>query len=742
MGKTIGKIVTIAGIVALAYVTAGTALAVIGGGLPLGAALFGTIEALGYATGLGALAVGGLAVGGLATITGLGPSIPKPDTSVTAIKSPLPPRVAAYGRSRLYGAYTIFTTSGGGVAIDVYVFLDTGGVAIDGVEFLYLGDQRVGTAAGVVTGLPDGTYAEASVEIDFRLGLATETAFAQIVALLPGIWTTAHRGDGCVTGMVTWQPVKADKYQERYPNGQPSLSLVARWQRCFDWRDGAQSVDDPDTWTWTENACLHMAHYILVREKSVRQPEEMFPSGPALTAAWNRYFAPTLAYWIAAANDCDSPIPLKAGGTEPRYRSAVQHKLTDAHKGVKSKIAACFDGWVSPRADGALVVYSGSYIAPDPADEIGPDEIVAYSMQEGVEDESAVNQIAVSYVSAAHDFSTVDTTAWEDDADILSRGEIASTTLSNDVPSNGQARRLAKRSMAKAMAPRRGTVSTNSAGRKIVGKRYIPLRIVEGGGEYYVGPVEITQLTRNIVTGGVTFTWISVDPNIDEWNPATEEGDPAPVGDVVASEPLTDPVITSATPEFAYDSGAGTQGVCIDLIITAPDRTDLTWFARTRTVGATVWGERTYSDIDPGASVEIVTEFVPADAMVEVEVAYQVGDGRVSLWSDPPTVVDTSTAGVGPGPVTAFTATGAVGHADLQWRNSTTTNFDHVKIYRGTTAVFGAAVQIGSDIPGSPGAVLTYTDTVAAGVYRYWVRPYNAAGTAATPTGPQTATVT
>jgi hypothetical protein len=738
MGKTIGTILKDLAIAAAVVVAIGTGIG-IAAGVPLSAALEASVASLGMLTGLGASVAGAAALAGASFIAGsvLGPKMPKPDTAVTAIKTALPPRVRGYGRSRLYGNYDLYVTSSSGVAVDVFSFLDTGGVAIDGVERLYLGDQQVGTAAGVLAGLSDGSFGGSAVAVDFRLGHATETAFSQLVTLLPGVWTTNHRGDGVVTGMVTWKPVKAKDYQKRYPNGQPALSLVARWQRVFDWRDVTQSVNSPATWKWSENAVLHLAHYILTVEKARRATNEMFPSGSALTTAWNRYFNPTLAYWTAAANDADVSQGLKAGGSEARYRGLVAYKLTDAHKDVKSRLLDCFDGWLAPREDGALIVYSGRYYAPTIS--IGPDDIVSYSLQNGVEDENAVNDIAVTYLSAAHDYNTVNTDNWTDETDISARSAIRSETFSPDVPSHGQARRLTKRKMIRAMAPKRGTVTTNSGGRAARGQRFVNLLLQEGDRVFYTGPAEITSLTRNLATGGVTFNWIAMTSAVDAWNPTTEEGNPAPNGTGVTVTDLDVPVITSAVASFAQDSATNSSGVRIALTIDAPDRDDLTWYVRTRSAGAATWDERTYSDLDPGPSVSIITEFVATDAMIEVETAYQVGDGRTSDWSST-TTVNTSTAALAPAAPAGLSATGHTGNASISWTNSTT-NFSYSRVYRGATSSFGSASQIGGDLSGSAGSAQTYTDTVAAGTYFWWVRSYSAAGAASSLSGPATAIV-
>lgn len=653
-----------------------------------------------------------------ATIIGSLAKTPKPPSTETALKSPIPPRVSGYGRNRLHMTFCLYLTSSDGTAFDVGAFHDG---LIDGIEIYYLGDKKITLGGGGwVNEDPDGSWQPGNtVLVGTTLGPTPNVAFSNVVAALPDQWTDDHRGDGVVTAFVRWGPVKTKDFQKTYPTGGPnsmSLSMAMRLQLVFDWRDETQSVDDPGTWKWSENACLHTAHYKLVREKAKRLATEAFPSGAALLAAWNRYFVPTLDYWTDAANDCDIPVPLKgvqtiltaafnhghitmalasveglmvgmtvvisatgdtslaetrtvvsisgldvvvatidndhpigsqvtwasdpdSPATEARYRSCVAHQHTDPHKGVIANLLACFDGWLAPRSDGALVIYSGRFYEPTVT--IGPDEIVSYSIQDGVAEESAINQIAVTYISANHDFSQVDTDAWEDTDDIDNRGKVLATTLSNQVPSFSQGRRLAKRAIAETMAPKRGVTTTNAAGRIAIGQRFVRQTIVEAGMEFMDAVVQITKLTRNIVGGGVTYEWFLADPNIDEWNPATEEGNPAPVGNSVATEPLDAPTITLAQFFGSDNSGSGTAGARIRISGTGPDRPDLTWYARWRVVGAAVWNEQQYSDIAAGAAVTLETGFVAVDSDIEVQIAYQVGDGRVSPYSDPPTTVMT-----------------------------------------------------------------------------------------------------
>lgn len=467
MGKFLGSIIaTIAG-VALLFVPGAQALAL----------------------SLGLSASGVLAVGGAFLLSGVGqfvtalstPGAPKPETTVTALKTARPPRVSAYGRSRLYGAYALYETApafdSGDIAVDVYAVHDG---QIDAIEAYYLGDQTVTLSGSTVNTGSDGRYRDGAVKLYATDGSSPGAGFPAVQALLPGVWTSSHRGDGVVALALTAEGVKARNFQETYPGSTvPIPSIVARWQKCPDPR-----VPDPldeSGWTWTENSVRQLLHYKLVREGPKPATDEDDPAYSAQLAAlrlawWNRKIAPTLDYWRDAVDVCDENVALKAGGTEKRYRSSVAHKHTDKHEGVIANLLATFDGWICPRNDGALVIFAGKYYAPDPVDDlIGPDEIVSYAWNGGaVDDDIAINEIVCSYISAAHDYNSVECDAWRDETDIAARGQILSDAQEISVPSHAQARRLAKRKMQKVLAADRGTVTTNIAGRHARGKRRRP----------------------------------------------------------------------------------------------------------------------------------------------------------------------------------------------------------------------------------------------------------------------------
>lgn len=724
MGKTLTNILAVAAAVAVNVIP--------GVGQFLSAAIGSTLAAS-VITGI---TLYGLQAG--ANLAGLTGGSQKPETTETAIKTSRPPRVSAYGRSRLYGAYVLYETASNGTACDVYAVHDG---ELDAVEQYYLGDEPVTLSGSTVNAGDDGRYRDGAVNIYSTDGSAPGAGFPALTSILGGVWTAAHRGDGVVALALTAKSVKAKTFQETYPaTGVPVPSIVARWQKCPD--PAAVDPLDESGWTWTENPVRQLLHYKLVREG----PRPALPkSDPGYAAAlaglratwWGRKIAPTLQYWIDAAADCDSAMPLKSGGTEARYRSTVAHKHTDEHKGPIAALLSTFDGWMAPRADGALVIYSGRYYAPDPVDDlIGPDEIVSYTWQGGaVDDATAVNEIICGYVSAEHDYNTVECDPWRDETDISRRGQVLSGPLDVQIPSHAQSRRLAKRKISRLLAVNRGTVTTNLAGRHARFKRFVWLRLEEAGTVFYEGPAEILSLSRAL-RSGVSFEWVAADPNVDEWNPASEEGEPAAIGDRVPPLGPAAPVISATSVLF------NTDGARVQLTVDSPDRTDLTWYVHWRVQGASVWGpDEEYTDSDAGTAVTLVSALVPSDAVVEFQVAYQTGDGRFSEWSAVATV-DTDSAALAPGPVTNLAATGAAGTAEIEWRNPTTSNFSYVRVFRNTTTDFGTAVDVSGPVAGGLGAITTFTDTVAAGTYQYWVRAFSDSDVGATPTGPAAATVT
>ncbi|ETD89947.1 phage tail protein [Rhodobacter capsulatus] len=89
---------------------------------------------------------------------------------------------------------------------------------------------------------------------------------------------------------------------ERWPAAPPEVMASGRWSRVWDPRDPAQIADDPATWAWSANQALCALDAL--RSNPVRPY--------ANTHLW-------LDTWIWAADVADERVPVRGGGTIPRY---------------------------------------------------------------------------------------------------------------------------------------------------------------------------------------------------------------------------------------------------------------------------------------------------------------------------------------------------------------------------------------------------------------------------------------
>lgn len=660
------------------------------------------------------------------------PSLPDPESFAAPLRQPIPPRVTGYGRARISGAYMLWEAKGG-VLYDVYA-LHHG--RIEAFEGYYLHDDVVTlNGSNQVNALASGAYQAHRVRVYTRLGADTETSYSGTVDFSPlgvGVWGANHRGDGIASACVVTKSVEQADMAGTYPNGAPVLSVVARLAPVYDWRDGAQTLEDPATWTASFNPVVQLVDFLTNADHG-------------MGFDWARRIEAGLDVTTPKGADvCDEVVALASGGSEPRYQSCGVFTHTTAPIEVIQRLLACCDGWMSQRGDGAFVIRAGKYEAPEVTFSSAEGHITGLSFQRFLEDEQAVNELVVSFCSPAHEFNVVETDPWRDEDDIIARGVERSQPLALPwVPTNGQARRLAKRTMARLAAGTRGTVRTNLYGLRGLGERYIRLQIPEVS--------TLTDIVVEVQSGveidlanlSVTFPFVVADPNVDAWNPATEEGDGPSTDGRVAGEALEQATVDAVTPFFEAN-GTGGTGVRLSIEVSGPAREDLTWYARWRVDGAVSWNEAQYSDVDPDEAVVLETGFTPADATLEVEVTYGTGGGDIAPWSDP-FEVDTSVDGVTPAAPSNLNGDSPdTGKATLTWRNSTSTNFDHSRIWRAVDpGAFGTATDVSGPLPGAPGADEQWTEEgVTAGTYRYWVTAENAAAEASSPTGPEVVVIT
>lgn len=637
---------------------------------------------------------------------------PKPDASEREVKSPKPPRIHVLGERRVYGSSMLFVNTSDSETVDVWAFCEG---PIHAVLQPYLNDDQITVSGGVVQAVSDGSYGDGKVLASYNLGANPNTAHAAVVSRVAA-WTNDHRGDGIASGYLIKTGVKDKEFLDIYPQGDNvTMSLAVEGHLCHDPRNPTSDPTDPSTWSYTANAALHLLWF-----KTVFMGHD-----------YGEKIAPVEDYWIAAADDCDEAMTLAAGGTEPKYRACVMFPADADPVAIENEILAAFDGWTGVDENGCIRVYSGKLYTP--IVNVGPDHIVDYELQEFVEDENRLNEIIIRHISAVHDYNSVEPEPWRDESDIAGRGKVVNTTLDLQVPSPTQGRRIAKRRMARGNAPQRGKVRVVFSARDALAERYINLTIEEAGETFFDGEVEVLGGERDYETGGAIIEWVAVDANVDSWNPASEDGDPAPTAAKYYMPPLAMPTVTGATAQI---DGSGTFAR-IAVTFSPVAANEPTWFVRWRIQGESSYVEQ---EVEPDGAI-LLSGAVPIDETIEVSIAYGSG-GRFSGWSAPDETVSTSTVNVAPAAPAEITADDGVGQASVTWRNPTSSNLSYVKVFRHTVDDFGAASDITGQVVGGLGEVMSIDDTgLAAGTYFYWVVAYNPAGIASVPGGPDSAEV-
>lgn len=504
----------------------------------------------------GAALVGGSIVGAaLLSSAAAGPkaldfNVPKPSDGTQSLRQAISPRLAGYGRCRIAGVYVLYDTDPAtGYSYDV-IALHQG--QIGGFVHYFLNDDLVTPNASTgqvpgASGFDDGRYENYPV-IKTRLGLATETAYSEVVTGLPGVWTTAHRGDGVASAMLRCETPNSSIAFTKFPYGLPKLSVVADLAPLFDPREETQSRSDPTTWAQSHNPVIQLINYLTDADRG-------------LGLDWDEIIAPNLTALMAQADYCDEAVTLANGTTEPRYRSSGWFYLTTDPADVIASILATCDGWMTESGTGAISLVVGKYVAPTVT--LTDDHILGFSIDHGVADEELINQIKFTFNAPENDYREAPGVPWEDAASIAETGRIRPQQLSYTwVQSHSQGRRLAKRAMARNQARLRGTLQTSLYGLQALGSRWVGVQSTLIS-DLANAVIEISRARVDIINAQVSFDWILVNPNeIDAWDAATEEGlPPIMTGSLTNTRTLGTAVGyggTNTNPAFAFDNSDAT----------------------------------------------------------------------------------------------------------------------------------------------------------------------------------------
>ena len=229
-----------------------------------------------------------------------GPGLP---ARTVTVREAVAPRDMVYGRARKGGVIVYLSESGSKrqylhlvVVLAAHRVESIGAVYFDGEAAVDASGTALGRWAGLVT-------------VEKRLGEASQTAFAGLIAALPTAWTAAHRLRGSAAIHLRLQ---VD--QDAFPGGIPAISVdIAGKNDIFDPRS--------DLAGYSENAALCLADYMA---------QARFGLGAAIGAGDG---IETDAL-IEAANICDEAVGLAGGGFEPRYSCNGVVSLAQSPKSI------------------------------------------------------------------------------------------------------------------------------------------------------------------------------------------------------------------------------------------------------------------------------------------------------------------------------------------------------------------------------------------------------------------------
>ena len=706
------------------------------------AGLTGTVAGVSVAT-LAATFVGGvITIGAGMLITSLLTSTPKPENGTIAVQQPLPYRIYGYGQARIPGAIMFKETSGG--ALGVVQALN--GHLINAFVGLYLNDDQGsvpisnGSMVGNVSRMvntnqsnDDPRYKDDVITIDTRLGTDNPSNYS-LTTTFPDTWPASSVGKGIASLSMLCAAVKAADFSSIYPYGEPKPSAIVQQALVYDPRVAGQDPANPSTWAYSDNPVLCLLHFRCFSDYGSKLP-------------YATAILPNVAAWIQAANDCDDLMPLKAGGSEKRYRVGGYTTTQQDRRSTAAAILAACDGWMCDRGDGSIDVKVGKYDAPTIT--LTDDDIVGFSIQRGTATKDKINRVTARYTSPANGYISVETNPMDDLADQALRfGPPRAVQLDLTwCQYTGQASRLQKREFIRQSRTTRGTLTLKLSGLNACFERWVLVN--SNTIPRLMGVViEPSKPLTDIANGRVTINFISSGPDIDIYDPNTDES-PAPyVPQRPVSVGIPVPENVAVVPEETSSAGSTTVFLVVSWdtpLYNGNNYTGLSYIVQYRTaaVGSTPaggWVQGTPATTVSGTRTYATTGAVPVGAELDVQVISGGGTGQLS---DGSTIVQANTDLVAPGTPTILTCTGGTGQIALTCTGPISANLASIQFFRTLSGgAFASASAVGQPVPTTSGGTATYTDMVVAGTYDYFATAIATNGASSAPDGPTSGTAT
>jgi hypothetical protein len=494
MGKVLKAIAVIAIVAAVAYFAPTLAPALLSS-IGVTATAGAIAAATAVITAVGAIAAG--AVNALLT--------PKPSAAGTATPSVFRQSLASsfliYGRRRAGGLLVFFHPRTVGKEQYRYFVIAVAGHRCKGVVRWFFGDDEMTVdGSGMVT---SGTFA-GNAWLWFARGDVDQAAHPVFVAETDGKWTAAHRGRGTALIYARFHMVDAVVQA-----GMPNITAEI---------DGKDDILDVRTGQrgFTRNAQLIFRDFM-----AMPREEGGFGCYPdELDDDWD----------AAQASVCDEPVPLAAGGSEPRYVFDSYITTGAAPSEVRDTFVTCCAGTFT-YSGGKMLMRPGYYVPPSATlheDDLAG-AIVVPALLAGDE---VATEVTGTYINPQTLYQSADAPTRSIASDDIRQ-------VSVDMPhvtSGTQAQRVMEIALRKAQAERRVTWPMNIAGIAISTLDTVQIATARYGLSNYSFQVGGWGLSQDY---SVVLQLEETGPEIFDWNAGMELA-VTTSGEIVKAEPIED----------------------------------------------------------------------------------------------------------------------------------------------------------------------------------------------------------
>lgn len=535
---------------------------------------------------------------------------------------------------------------------------------------------------------------------------------AEFDAAMGALWTADHKLVGttysviCMDALEIENRYKIYRWRGPFGLGEPSVSIAGDYANMYDPRDETQVLGDRTTYKPSRNAEIVWAWF---------RTHPFGRNKPESSINWDRV--------AEQADICDQEIE-GIEGTQKRYEAGVSIVDSKRRVDAEKEILLAMDGQIVFDEDGKSWVRAGHWYAPTLSFSRNRD-IMAMSSVEAQDGESETQGVIVNYIEPEANFTAQPSAAWLNPLyyDPLTTPKFLTVDI-QACQNHNQAMRLAKGIGMRSQPRHKIGPTVNLRGLQARHERIVTINYDNTfAGDYEIAtPVELDS-------AGIFTGFGAVPVSSSRWTLLSGEEQPKPVVDGTDGT-ISFPAITGES--VYYSDGT------IKIDFPAPVRDDATYVAE-----YILTSEITGGGTDPWVSMSInvnsaVSGPVQSGAGYTVRYRYVVTSGRGPAW-EYATITPTDALPQ----ATNLTADDGVAQAIVTWKNPNDLRFFSSDIWRNTSATFGTATKIVADFGGGVGQVQSITDTgLSPGTYYYWIVATDGAAIDATPTGPDSATVT